>query len=104
MVGSVGGEDIAAMEVSMNGFFGMSPYLALLGVKKGWRGMGIGGRMLSFYEGLAREQGYSRIALMVSSFNPRARKLYQKNGFKRIGILPDAMVKGIDENIMIKEL
>lgn len=97
-------EVIAVMEIRFNGFFGAFPYLALLGVKKGWRNQGVGRRMLEFYEEAARQLGYSRSSLMVSSFNPRARNLYQSLGYKKIGMLPDAFKAGIDENIMVKDL
>lgn len=104
VIASVQGEAIGAMEMRLDGFCGMFPYLALLGVKSGWRKMGVGKQMLMFFEETARQLGYSRASLMVSSFNPRARNLYQKMGYKRIGILPNAVKAGIDENIMVKDI
>ena len=100
----VGDEVVGVMEVRLNGFFEAFPYLALLGVKKGWRKMGVGHRMLAFYEEMARQCGYQRASLMVSAFNPRAKNLYQSLGYRRIGFLPSAFKEGNDENIMVKDL
>lgn len=104
LVAESGGEIVAVMEVRLNGFFGAFPYLALLGVKKGWRGMGIGHQMLRFFEEAARELGHRHISIMVSTFNPRARNLYQSYGFQKIGSLKDALKEGIEENILVKTL
>lgn len=103
-VATVNGEVAGVMEVRFDGFFRAFPYLALLGVKKGWRGKGVGRQMIAFFEEAARQLGYTRVSIMVSSFNPRARSLYQSLGYKRIGLLPDAFREGIDENILVKRL
>ena len=98
------GQVVGVMELRLKGFFGAFPYLALLGVKQGWRGKGIGRQMLAFFEEAARQTGCTKASLMVSHFNPRARRLYQNMGYKRIGFLPNAFKNGIDENILVKEL
>lgn len=97
-------EIVGAMEIRFKGFFGAFPYLALLGVKKGWRGQGVGKKMLGFFEEAARQLGHSRTSLMVSGFNVRAKNLYQSLGYRKIGMLENAFKEGIDENIMVKEL
>ena len=104
LVGKSGDEIVSVMEVRMTGFFGGFPYLALLGVKKGWRGMGIGHQMLAFFEEMARQAGFERTSIMASGFNPRARKLYQSLGYRRIGFLEDAFKPGISEYIYVKTL
>lgn len=103
-VATADNEVVGVMEVRLTGFFGAFPYLALLGVKKGWRGMGVGHQMIAAFEEAARQLGYPRVSLMVSQFNPRAKNLYQSLGYKKIGYLPDAFKKGNDENIMVKDL
>lgn len=104
LVAKSGAETVGVMEVRFTGFFGAFPYLALLGVKKGWRGMGVGRQMIAFFEEAARQLGYARTSIMASGFNPRARNLYQSLGYKRIGGLANAFKEGIDENIYVKEL
>ena len=98
------GQAVGAMWVEPAGFFGAFPYLALLGVRKDFRGMGVGHTLLSVYEGVARALGYRKISLLVSHFNPRAKALYQSLGFRKVGYVPDAILPGIDENIMVKSL
>ena len=97
-------EVVGAMQMELTGFFGAFPYLALLGVKKNYRGMGVGHTLLRVFEGVAREKGYRKASLLVSHFNPRARALYQSMGYKRVGYVPDAILPGIHENIMVKDL
>jgi ribosomal protein S18 acetylase RimI-like enzyme len=99
-----GGEIVAVMQVMLRGFFGGFPYLALLGVKKGWRGMGVGHFMIASFEEAARQLGYAKTSILTSSFNQRARRLYQSLGYKKIGFLQDAFRKGIDEIIFVKTL
>lgn len=98
------GEVVGAMWMELTGFFDAFPYLALLGVKKRFRGMGVGHILLRVFEGVAREKGYRKVSLLVSHFNPRAKALYQSMGYKKVGYVPDAMIEGVHENIMVKTL
>ena len=59
-------EVVGAMQVELNGFFGAFPYLALLGVKKRFRGMGVGRTLLKVYEGVARELGFDMSKVNVN--------------------------------------
>lgn len=97
-------EVAGAMWIELNGFFGAFPYLALLGVKKNFRGMGVGHVLLGTFEGVARALGYRKASMLVSHFNPRARKLYQSMGYQKVGYVPDAILPGNHENIMVKTL
>lgn len=97
-------EVVGCMWMEMTGFFDAFPYLGLLGVKKNCRGMGVGHVLLRTYEGVARALGHRKTSLMVSHFNPRARALYQSMGYKKAGYVPDAILPGIHENIMVKDL
>jgi ribosomal protein S18 acetylase RimI-like enzyme len=99
-----GGEVIGVMQIQMTGFFGAFPYLALLGVSKEWRGRGAGRFMIAAFEEAARQGGYPKTSMMASSFNPRALRLYQSLGYKKIGYLDDAFKKGIGEHILVKTL
>ena len=62
-----------------------SPYIKSIAVWPEYRGGGIGSALLGFAEGLFR--GKARfIFICVSSFNHRARKLYEKYGFQKVGV------------------
>ena len=104
MAACASGEVVGVMWVDLDGFFGGFPYLALLGVKKRYRGNGVGHTMLRVYEGVAKALGHRKISLMVSHFNPRAKSLYQSLGYRKVGYIPDAFAPGIDENIMVKSI
>lgn len=59
------------------------------------RGRGIGGWAIEVTRDFAFEElGLHRLELDVYSFNPRAEKAYLKAGFKREGILRDAIMDG----------
>lgn len=97
-------EVVGCMWMELDGFFGVFPYLSLLGVKKNCRGMGIGHVLLGTFEGVARKLGYRKASMLVSHFNPRAKALYQSMGYQKVGYVPDAILPGIHENIMVKDL
>ncbi len=97
-------EVVGCMWIELDGFFGAFPYLALLGVKKSFRDMGIGHVLLNTFIGVSRELGYRKCSLLVSHFNPRAKYLYQSLGFQKVGYVPDCILPGIHENILVKEL
>ncbi|MBQ9827087.1 MAG: GNAT family N-acetyltransferase, partial [Lachnospiraceae bacterium] len=80
------------------------PSLALFGVKKQYRGQGIGRSMLRIYEGLCREMGFKKCTMLVSKPNVRARRLYQSEGFVKRGEVPGFVFPDVDEYIMIKDL
>ena len=97
-------EVAGCMWIEPDGFFGAFPYLALLGVKKSFQGMGIGHTLVETFIGVSRSLGYRKCSLLVSHFNPRAKNLYQSLGFKKVGYVPDCILPGIHENIMVKDL
>ncbi len=57
-------------------------YISDLAVDASFEGHGIGRKLLETAEEWAREKGYRLLALYVFSGNRRARKLYEKYGFK----------------------
>lgn len=80
-----------------------SPYIASVAVAEGARSQGIGARLLDFAEDLFR--GRSRyIFLCVSSFNLRARALYERLGYSAVGELKDYVIDGASEYLMHKRL
>ena len=52
------------------------------------RSRGIGTQLLEAAELLVRNSGYERIGLSVGADNPRARALYERRGYRELGIPP----------------
>ena len=55
-------------------------------VERGWRGRGVGRRVLEHLVTLAREIGYHKIVLASLPFNQAGVALYQRLGFRRVGV------------------
>ena len=80
-----------------------SPYLATIAVDDPFRGRGVGTELIRFAEDYFR--GHARhMFLCVSSFNPRARALYERLGYRQVGELPDYLIDGASELLMHKRL
>ena len=65
-------------------------------------GRGVGSALLRFAE--QRYPEARHIFLCVSSFNPRARQLYERVGYRQVGELPDYIIDGHSELILHKRL
>lgn len=98
------GEPVGLMVYDMMGMYGELPYLALLGVKEGYRGKGIGEQLIDIYLGISKQMGFDKAFIAVSDFNPRAKALYQRKGFKPLLLVPDLLKKGIGEWLLMKNL
>lgn len=98
------GEAVGLMQCEWQGMFGAWPYLALLGVKKNCRGMGIGSMLLDVFEGTSKALGARNMFICVSGFNPRARALYTSKGFRKIALIQDLYRDGIAENMLMKRI
>ncbi len=85
-----------------NGAFHSFPYLHLISVKRGCRGMGIGKKMMDFLEDTLLAQN-KKIFLVVSDFNPDAMRFYEDLGYCQVGELPNLYRQGISEFLMMKE-
>jgi ribosomal protein S18 acetylase RimI-like enzyme len=79
-----------------------SPYVASVAVAESERGRGIGKALLDATE--ARYPKARYVFLCVSSFNKRARELYERLGYRLVGELPDYVVDGYSELLMGKRL
>ena len=84
-----------------NGIFHSFPLLHLLAVKETHRGKGVGKKMLEFIEKLMVK---NKLFLVVSDFNPNAKKFYEKNGYRQAGAIPNLYRNGITEYLMFKEI
>jgi ribosomal protein S18 acetylase RimI-like enzyme len=80
-----------------------SPYIASIAVAERSRGRGVGALLLAHAE--AHFAASARhIFLCVSSFNERARRLYERHGYAAVGELKDYIVEGASETLMHKRL
>lgn len=80
-----------------------SPYIKSIAVYQDFRGEGIGTMLLSFAEDIFRAEA-KHIFICVSSFNIRARKLYERYGFKAVGEFRDFIIEGSSEILMHKRI
>ena len=95
------GQPVGFVHIHPYGFAG-SPYIASIAVAHGSRGRGIGTQLLAFAE--ARMAGRRFIFLCVSSYNPRAQELYYRQGYLRVGEIPNYTLEGHSELILCKKL
>jgi len=79
-----------------------SPYLASIAVEASARSRGVGAALLE--AGEKRFAGARWMFLCVSSFNARARALYERHGYRVACDLPDYVIDGASETLMLKRL
>jgi len=94
VVAEVDGKVIANSEVEKRGSF-MS-HLGYLGIaiRKGYRGIGIGTKLIQTLINESKKMGLEILVLDVFEVNQPAKALYKKMGFKEVGRIP----KGIHKN------
>lgn len=87
--------------IALKGMFDHFPYCRLLAVRKECRGRGIGTALVKYYEmvGFANS---TKLFILVSDFNSRAKKLYERLGYKQVGFIPDLFKNGVSEYILVK--
>ena len=79
-----------------------SPYIASIATSAAVRGQGVGSALLQAAERWIPEARH--MFLCVSSFNVRARRLYERRGYAQVGEFPDYVVSGASEILMHKRL
>ena len=87
--------------LNMSGAF--AGYIQTVCVAPEARSRGIGTRLVRFAEALIFRES-PNVFLCVSSFNPRARALYKRLGYARVGELPDYLIPGHSEVIFRKTI
>ena len=75
---------ITQLELDSDRLYG---HIITINVAAAYRRKGIGTRMLSEIETILKQKGIAEIQLEVREDNSAALKLYQKNGYRRIGKL-----------------
>lgn len=86
----------------LDGAFHSFPYLHIIAVAEAARGKGVGTQLLAFFERAAFAE-HSKAFLVVADFNPEARRLYERLGYRQVGSLPNLYKEGVTEHLMLKE-
>lgn len=95
------GKCIGFLWYEMQGAFGMHTYFHMIAVKEELRGKGIGKKLIAQFEENTFKND-NMIFLMVADFNTDAKKLYERLGYKQVGVIPSFYKKGVDEYLMMK--
>ena len=68
---------------------GVAVSIDILAIKRAYEGLGYGGKALRCAESCARDWKVSRLSLLVADDNERARRLYERNGYRLVRRRPD---------------
>ena len=101
-IAKIHGEPAGIIILDPRGVAG-SPYIKSIAVFPEYRGRGVGSGLLSYVESLSGERS-KHIFICVSSFNHRARKLYERCGYEFAGEFKDYIIDGASEILMHKRL
>ncbi|HEX7880783.1 MAG TPA: GNAT family N-acetyltransferase [Candidatus Eisenbacteria bacterium] len=93
-VAIIGDEVVGFMLLVLHG--ALRGYLRTICLAPGFRGRGLGTRMIRFAEERVFRD-HPNMFLCVSSFNPDARRLYERLGYHFVGELTDFIVRGHSE-------
>lgn len=86
-----------------SGTLALGGYLRLLAVLEPYQGRGLGAQLLAAYEAeTARASAHS--FLLASASNAGAHRFYERQGYRRVGLLPSLVVAGEDEALYWKRL
>ena len=92
-------EVIGFLILTMRGAF--VGYIQTVALREDWRGRGLGSRLIAFAEERILRDA-PNVFMCVSSFNTRARALYERLGYEVIGELRDYIVRGHSEWLLRK--
>ncbi len=87
---------------TLAGAFHSYPYLHIIAVKEEFRGLGIGRKLLAYFEESVFTDA-SKVFLVVADFNPEAKRLYERLGYRQVGEIPGLYKAGVTEYLMMKE-
>ena len=97
-----GGECLGFIWFILMGAFHSFPYLHIIAVKEALRGLGIGKKLISFFEETVFTE-CSKVFLVVADFNPEAKRLYESLLYLQVGEIPGLYKEGVTEYLMMKE-
>ncbi len=101
--GVMAGAKLAGVIVIQDPFL-HGPYLKLIALLPEFQGQNFGLRLLQWMETEARREEARQLWLCVSTFNTRARSLYERFGFEAVAILDKLASDASDELLMRKRL
>ena len=78
-------------------------YIQSIAVREDWRGRGLGSRLIAFAESRILREA-PNVFICASSFNTRARSLYERLGYETVGELRDYVVRGHSEWLLRKSV
>ncbi|MFB0503162.1 MAG: N-acetyltransferase family protein [Candidatus Bathyarchaeia archaeon] len=107
LIAEVDGKVVANSEITKRGGYSKHVGGLGIGIKKGYRDIGIGTEMLKTLLSEAKKMGLKMVFLNVFSTNKRAIHVYEKASFKQTGRRPKFFFKDgkyIDDIIMAKEI
>lgn len=85
------------------GTFMMGGYLKLLVAAPKFQGCGVGDALLSAMEEEVKKES-GEMFLLVSDFNIRAQRFYERNGYRKAGALPGLVLEDVSEFLYWKRL
>ncbi len=98
-----GGNPLGFVWLVRRGVFDLSGYIRWIVVLSSQRGSGVGRHLLAAAEDDVRQTSRD-IFLLCSDFNLDAQRFYERNGYARVGALPDYVLPGVAELIYRKRL
>lgn len=85
-----------------------SYYICGMALIPGYRGRGLGTRLLALAEDQAADKGYGRLSLIVFEQNEGAKRLYERHGYNEVGraaVYPHPLIHYTgDAVLMVKEI
>jgi len=80
-----------------------APYIVSIAAAEAFRSRGVGRALIAFVSNRFAHRA-RHLFLCVSSFNPRAKAMYEREGFVQVGDLPDFCIEGASEQLMCRRL
>ena len=79
----------------------LNGYIRTIAVEPAHQGQGLGQELIAYAERAILKQS-PNVFMCVSSFNPRAQRLYERLGYQQIGCLSNLIIPGHDEHLLRK--